>query len=186
MPLGRSISKLMNGRGMLERASSVVARRSTSFLRELTWVERVPAEKRAINSLSWAIFFSRCSFWLRCGNGWRSSAHHIVVAAVVEDDGLVVDVGDVGADVVEEVAVVGDGDDRAVVVVEEVLQPVDGVEVELVGGLVEQQRLRIAEERLGQQDADFWPPCSSDILRSCSSSGMSRPCSRIAALDSAS
>jgi hypothetical protein len=32
--------------------------------REVTWLERVPPEKRAMNSLSWAIFFSRCSFWL--------------------------------------------------------------------------------------------------------------------------
>ncbi len=39
-------------------------RRSTSFLREFTCEERVPAENRAMKSLSWAIFFSRCSFWL--------------------------------------------------------------------------------------------------------------------------
>ena len=81
--------------------------------------------------------------------------HHVVVAAVVEDDGLVVDVGDVGADGVEEVAVVRDGDERAVVADEEVLQPEDGVEVEVVGGLVEKQRLRLAEEGLGEQDADL-------------------------------
>ena len=81
--------------------------------------------------------------------------HHVVVAAVVGDDGLVVDVGDVGADVVEEVPVVRDGDDGAVVAVEEVLEPVDGFEVEVVGGLVEQQRLGVAEERLGEQDADL-------------------------------
>ena len=83
--------------------------------------------------------------------------HHVVVAAVVEDDGLVVDVGDVGADGVEEVAVVGDGDQRAVVADEEVLQPEDGVEVEVVGGLVQQQRLRLAEQRLGQQHAHLLP-----------------------------
>ena len=28
----------------------------------MTWVERVPAAKRAMKSLSWAIFFSRCAF----------------------------------------------------------------------------------------------------------------------------
>ena len=37
---------------MLERARSVVCSRSTSFLRLVTWQERVPAEKRAMNSLS--------------------------------------------------------------------------------------------------------------------------------------
>ena len=52
---------LMYGRWMFERASSVVCSRSTSFLREVTWLERVPAEKRAMNSFSWAIFLSRCA-----------------------------------------------------------------------------------------------------------------------------
>ena len=35
--------------------------------------------------------------------------HHLVVAAGVDDDGFVIDVGGVGGDGVEEVAVVGDG-----------------------------------------------------------------------------
>ena len=141
---------------MLERASSEVARRSTSFLRELTCEERVPAEKRAMKSLSWAIFFSRCSFCdsMRVADGGLLE-DHVVVAAGVGDDGLVVDVGDVGADVVEEVAVVGDGDDGAAVAGEEVLEPVDGLEVEVVGGLVEEQGLGVAEEGLGEEHADL-------------------------------
>ena len=81
--------------------------------------------------------------------------HHVVVAAGVGDDGLVIDVGGVRGDAVEKVPVVGDGDQRAVVAVEEVLKPVDGVEIEVVGGLVEQQGFRLAEEGLGQQHADF-------------------------------
>ena len=80
---------------------------------------------------------------------------HVVVAAGVDDDGLVVDVGDVGADVVEEVAVVRDGDDGAVVAREEVLEPVDGLEVEVVGGLVEEERFGVAEEGLREEDADL-------------------------------
>ena len=47
---------------MFERASSVVCSRSTSFLRDITWLARVPAEKRAMKSCSCAIFFSRCAF----------------------------------------------------------------------------------------------------------------------------
>jgi hypothetical protein len=31
-------------------------------LRDITWLARVPAEKRAMKSCSCAIFFSRCSF----------------------------------------------------------------------------------------------------------------------------
>ena len=44
-----------------------------------------------------------------------------------------------------------DDHQRAVVPLQEVDQPVDRVEVEVVGGLVEQQRAWRAEERLGQQ-----------------------------------
>ena len=47
---------------MFDRASSVVCSRSTSLRRDCTWLERVPAEKRWMKSLSCAIFFSRCSF----------------------------------------------------------------------------------------------------------------------------
>ena len=46
-------------------------------------------------------------------------------------------------------------DEGAVVVLEEVLEPVDGVEIEVVGGLVEEQRFGLAEEGLGEEDADF-------------------------------
>ena len=48
---------------MFERASSPTARRSTSLRRDCTWLERVPAEKRAMNSFNCAIFFSRWAFW---------------------------------------------------------------------------------------------------------------------------
>ena len=47
---------------MLERARSLVWRRSTSLRRLVTCEERVPAAKRAMKSLSWAIFFSRWAF----------------------------------------------------------------------------------------------------------------------------
>jgi len=53
---------LMNGRAMFDRASSVVCSRSTSFLRDVTWLDRVPAANRAMNSFNCAIFFSRCAF----------------------------------------------------------------------------------------------------------------------------
>jgi hypothetical protein len=54
--------KRMYGRAMLDRAKSDVCSRSTSFLREVAWADRVPAENRAMNSLSCAIFFSRWAF----------------------------------------------------------------------------------------------------------------------------
>ena len=61
-PDGRFIANLMYGRWMLERASSVVCSRSTSLRRDCTWLDRVPAENRAMKSLSCSIFFSRCAF----------------------------------------------------------------------------------------------------------------------------
>ena len=89
------------------------------------------------------------------GADLRLGHHHLVVSAGVGDDGLVIDVGGVGGDAVEKVAVVRDGDEGAVVAVQEVLQPVDGVEIEVVGGLVEEQGFGLAEEGLGEEDAHF-------------------------------
>ena len=58
-------------------------------------------------------------------------------------------------DVVEEVAVVGDGDDRARVLLEEPLQPLDGLGVEVVGRLVEQQQVGVLEQQPAQRDASL-------------------------------
>ncbi len=76
--------------------------------------------------------------------------HHIVVAAVVHDHGLVVDVGGVGADAVQKMAVVRDHDQHAFVLAKIVLQPVDGIEVQVVGRLVEQQRRRDCRKALAR------------------------------------
>ena len=56
-------------------------------------------------------------------------------------------------DVVEEVAVVGDGDHRARVLVEEALEPLDGLGVEVVGRLVEQQQVGVLEQQPGERHA---------------------------------
>ena len=85
----------------------------------------------------------------------RLGEHHVVIAAVVHDHGLVVDVGGVRADAVQKMAVVRNDDQHAFVFDQIVLQPVDRIEVQVVGRLVEQQRGRVAEQRLRQQHADF-------------------------------
>ena len=166
---------------MFERASSVVCSRSTSLRRDVTWLARVPAPKRAMKSFSCAIFFSRCALSDSIARAdLRLGQHHVVVAAGVGDDRLVVDVGDVRADRVQEVAVVRDDDQRAVVADEELSQPVDRVEVEVVGRLVEQQRLRAGRTAPARAArAPSGRPAARAIVRSCSSSGMSSPCSRI-------
>jgi hypothetical protein len=53
------------------------------------------------------------------------------------------------------VAVVRDHDDGGVALVQHVLQPADGVDVEVVGRLVEQQDVGVGEERLRQQHAQL-------------------------------
>src|SRR5471030_269786 len=51
--------------------------------------------------------------------------------------------------------VVRDDDGNAIVVVQKFLEPVDRIQIQVVGGFVEQQGLGVAEQRLGQQHANF-------------------------------
>ena len=83
--------------------------------------------------------------------------HEVVVVAGVDLELLVVEVGDVRAHLVQEVAVVADDDHRGVVVVQRPLEPADRVDVEVVGGLVEQQHVGLGEQGLGEQHAQLQP-----------------------------
>ena len=58
-------------------------------------------------------------------------------------------------DLVEEVTVMADDDDRVVKVQQEVFQPAHGLNVQIVGRLVQQQDIRAAKERLSKQDLDL-------------------------------
>ena len=60
-----------------------------------------------------------------------------------------------GADHVQEVTVVRDDDHGAVAIVQRLLEPADGVDVQVVRRFVEQQDIRIGEQRLRQQNAQF-------------------------------
>ena len=75
------------------------------------------------------------------------------VAAAVEGQLLLLEVRHVIDHGVEEIAVMGDQQQRAGIALEPLLQPEDGVEVEVVGRLVEQQQLGRAHQRLGQIQA---------------------------------
>ena len=55
-------------------------------------------------------------------------------------------------DVVEEVAVVGDRQDGARVALEVALEPLHGLGVEVVGGLVEEQQVGLLEQQLAERD----------------------------------
>ena len=75
------------------------------------------------------------------------------VVALVGDPAAAVELEDPARDVVEEVAIVGDRDDRARVVVEVTLEPGDRLGVEMVGRLVEQQQVGLAQQQPAQRDA---------------------------------
>lgn len=59
---------------------------------------------------------------------------------------LLVQVNDIGADGVQEDAVVGDDDHGLVILVQVLLQPHDSGKVEVVGGLIKQQYVRLQEQ----------------------------------------
>ena len=75
------------------------------------------------------------------------------VVALVGDAASAVELEDPAGDVVEEVAIVGDGYDGALVVLEVALEPGDRFRVEVVGRLVEQQQVGLAQEKAGKRDA---------------------------------
>src|SRR6516165_3644546 len=75
------------------------------------------------------------------------------VIALVGNAAAAVELEDPAGDVVEEVAVVGDDQDRAWIVAQVALEPRHRLGVEMVGRLVEQQKLGLLEEQPAQRDA---------------------------------
>ena len=61
-----------------------------------------------------------------------------------------VQLDDAGGHVVQKGTVVGDGDDGALEIDQQALQPFDGIQVQMVGRLVEQQHVGLGHQRLGQ------------------------------------
>ena len=84
--------------------------------------------------------------------------HHLAgfvpefVVAHVHFDFGIVNVHDMGADIIEEVAVMGNHDNGTEVLGQKVLQPRNGINIQMVGRLVHEDNIRIAEQSLCQQD----------------------------------
>lgn len=70
------------------------------------------------------------------------------VVALVWVELAAVDLTDPASNVIEEVTVVGNGQDGTLVVSEVLFQPLHGFRVEVVGGLVEKQKVRLGKEQL--------------------------------------
>ena len=81
--------------------------------------------------------------------------HVFVVVARINLQGAVIHVGHVGADLVQEVAIMGNDDHGGVALVEHVFQPANRVDVQVIRRLVEQQDVRVREQRLRQQHAQL-------------------------------
>ena len=74
------------------------------------------------------------------------------VVALVGEGAAAVELEDPLGDVVQEVPVVGDRDDGTRVLLQVLLEPEDGLGVQVVGGLVEQQQVGLLEQELAQGD----------------------------------
>ena len=88
------------------------------------------------------------------------------VVALVGVGAAAVELEDPLGDVVEEVPVVGDGDDGAGVLLEVLLEPLHGLGVEVVGGLVEQQQVGRLSSSLHSATRRRSPPESTDTSAS--------------------
>src|SRR5262249_15976003 len=69
------------------------------------------------------------------------------VIALVGAAAAAIEFEDPAGHVVEEIAVVGDDQDRAGIVAQMALEPTDGLGVEMVGGLVEQEQIRLLKKQ---------------------------------------
>ena len=69
-----------------------------------------------------------------------------IIVSGVELNLAIVDVRDLGTDLIQEIAVVGDHNDGVREIDQELLQPGDGVQIQVVRGLVEQQDVGISKQ----------------------------------------
>ena len=57
---------------------------------------------------------------------------------------------------IQEIAVVGYDDDRIVEINKEIFQPCDGIQVQVVGRLIQKKDIRVAKKGFGKEDFDFF------------------------------
>ena len=88
------------------------------------------------------------------------------VVAVIVGQRAQREIGDARDDRVEEIAIVRHEDHGVRVVGEVALEPVARLEIEVIGRLVEQQQIRLAEEQLRQREAHL--PAAGQVIASAS------------------
>jgi hypothetical protein len=87
-----------------------------------------------------------------------SQRFELAVVAAVNANAMVLDMGDARAQRVEKVAVVRDQQQDSRVTQQQAFQPQDGRQVQVIGGLVEQQHVGTAHQGLRQVEAHAPPP----------------------------
>src|SRR5699024_2006401 len=78
-----------------------------------------------------------------------------VVISCVQLNLSVIDIGNLCTNLVQEITVVGNDDYRVVKIDQELLQPLDRIQIQVVGGLIEKQDIRISEQRAGKKHFDL-------------------------------
>jgi len=75
-----------------------------------------------------------------------------IVVAGIQLNLAIVNIRDMGADLIQEITVMGYHDNRVVKIDEEFFQPGDGIQIQMVGRLIQEQYVGIAEQRFGKKD----------------------------------
>ena len=88
-----------------------------------------------------------------CLNAFGSFLQVVIIVAVVGEDAVLVHLEDAVADVVQEIAVMGHHQQGHTATLQVVLQPLDHVDVEVVGRLVENEHLGVVDEQSCQGNA---------------------------------
>lgn len=83
-------------------------------------------------------------------------AEGLVIAGVI-DEAALLDFDDAFDDVIEEVAIVGDEEDRALEIFEEPFEPEAAIDIQVVGGFVQEEDVGLFEEELGEGEAALLP-----------------------------
>src|SRR5699024_10954904 len=82
-----------------------------------------------------------------------------IVVSCIKLDLAVVDIRCVGADFIQEITVKGNHNNRVFKIDQELLKPFDRRKIQVVGGLVQEKDIRVAEKGLGQQDLHLLASC---------------------------
>ena len=116
-------------------------------------LRRALAFSRTHSSSCWIVRWRPVLLALLLGQALLLLLQPAGVVALVRDAAAAIELEDPAGHVVQEVAIVGDRHDGALVVAQVLLEPRHRLGVEVVGRLVEQQQVGLAQQQPAQRDA---------------------------------